>query len=119
MIANYDLFNQKRIVVDQTTNRIRVNSRKNGTHITTDELDPVFAGVIQQYGFSIVDEEVSGHMALLLEDSMPMDVAVSSKMSVSNYEEGLSYFKGDRETSVFNLSIVDEDTAAYSAQLLS
>lgn len=119
MIANLDLYNQKRIVVDQHANRIRVNSHKNGTDNHTDELDPVFAGVVQQYGFSIVDDEICRHMALLLQDSTSVDIPASSKMSVSNYEEGLRYFQVDSELLSSNLSIVDETSAAYTAQLFS
>ncbi|HRV91883.1 MAG TPA: hypothetical protein P5526_06950 [Anaerolineae bacterium] len=119
MIANLDLYNQKRIVVDQPTNRIRVNSRKNGSDNHTDDLDPIFTGVVQQYGFSIVDEEVCRHMALLLQDSAPVETLASSKMSVSNYEEGVRYFQSESELSLSNLSIVDETTAAYTAQFLS
>lgn len=119
MIANLDLFNQKRIIVDQPINRVRVNGHKNGAHSQAEELDPVFAGVVQQYGFSIVDEEIVSHMTLLLQDSTQEESSASSSMSVSNYEDGLSYFKADKEIPLFNLSIVDETAAAYTAQLLS
>ena len=119
MIADLNLLRQESIFIDQPVKKVRVPAQVADHQSQIEELDPVFQGVVQQYGFSIVDTEVSSYTSLLLQDVMPVVNHQPKVVAGSALTEGSTYFAtDDLESSQLGLSITDEEVASYTAQLL-
>ena len=116
MIANYNQLKQKPIITDQSVRKVRVPDQVSGHQSQTEEFEPVFLGVVQQHGYSIVDADVSRHTALLLQEATPAVNLKPMTSNVVNWQESTSYFAADNGETP-GLSIIDEETADYTARL--
>ncbi|MCB0210869.1 MAG: hypothetical protein KDJ52_16135 [Anaerolineae bacterium] len=116
MIANYNPLKQKPIIADQPVRKVRVPEPVSGHQSQAEDIDPVFLGVVQHHGYSIIDADVSRHTALLLQETMPTVNFKPMTAPSATWQESTTYFTAeDNETST--LSIIDEEITDYTARL--
>lgn len=118
MIANFDILKEKPIIIDPPVKKVRVHHSTTGHQSQAEDLDPVFQGVIEQYGFSIVDTEISSYTGLFLQDSMQAWGVERMKAATASTQDEDAYFAShDHEAGYFGPAIDNEELTQYNAQL--